>query len=125
MIVGELLYPLHLAVSSHWKVHYFSAEMAESADHRAEDGAFLTRMPQAIGMRAMRALDMVLARLGLDYGGIDFSLTADGKVVLFEANASMYVPHPGADEIWNYREAPVRRIMDAVRQLMLRRAAGR
>lgn len=125
MVVNELLYPLHLAVSSHWKVHYFSAEMTESEEHRAEDAAFLARMPQAIGIRAMRALDMMGARLGLDYGGIDFSLTSEGKVVLFEANASMYVPHPGPDEIWNYRRAPVQRIMDAVRQLMLRRAAGR
>ena len=31
MTIGGKLYPLHLAISDHWKVHYFSAEMAGNA----------------------------------------------------------------------------------------------
>ena len=38
------MYPVHLAVSSHWKVHYFSAEMAANAAHRLEDARFLADM---------------------------------------------------------------------------------
>jgi hypothetical protein len=44
MIDGEI-YPLHVAISSQWKIHYFTAEMAERADHRAEDAEFLENMP--------------------------------------------------------------------------------
>ena len=45
--------------SSHqWKVHYFSADMADNAEHRAEDEAFLLGdMPAALVARAMSALE--------------------------------------------------------------------
>lgn len=39
MINGEL-YPLHVAVSKDWKVHYFTADMAKNADNRLEDAFF-------------------------------------------------------------------------------------
>ena len=40
MTIDGQLYPLHLAIASDWKVHYFSAEMATNADNRAEELAF-------------------------------------------------------------------------------------
>ena len=78
MIDGEL-YPLHVAISSHWKIHYFTAEMAEQADHRAEDAEFLENMPGVLGPRAMEALAHIQATLGLDYAGIDFGLSASRR----------------------------------------------
>ena len=41
MIIDGQTFPLHLAISSQWKIHYFTAEMAEHPEHRAEDAAFL------------------------------------------------------------------------------------
>ena len=64
MTIDGRLHPLHLAVSPRWKVHYFSADMADRADHRAEDEAFLRDMPAAIGPDAMRALEAAQATLG-------------------------------------------------------------
>jgi hypothetical protein len=49
MMVGGELYPLHLAISQDWKIHYFSADMAERAEHRAEEAIFLADMPAALG----------------------------------------------------------------------------
>jgi glutamate/tyrosine decarboxylase-like PLP-dependent enzyme len=117
MIDGEL-YPLHVAISSHWKIHYFTAEMAERADHRAEDAAFLENMPGVLGPRAMRALGQIQAALGLDYAGIDFGLNAAGDVLLFEANATMVVNPPEPDERWAYRRLAVERIFAAVRRML-------
>ncbi len=93
LIVGERLYPIHLARSLQWKVHYFSSQVG---DERAER-AFLTDMLSAIGARAVATLERVRAALGIDYGGIDFALDADGNVVLFEANATMNLFDPGPD----------------------------
>ena len=76
MMIDGRLYPLHLAISSHWKIHYFTAEMAERAEHRAEDAEFLENMPGVLGPRAMAALEQIQAALGLDYAGIDFGLSA-------------------------------------------------
>ncbi len=122
MIVGDTLFALHLAISSDWKVHYFSADMAERPDHRTEEAAFLADMQGVLGSRAVAALRTVKDRLGLDYGGIDFALDRAGNVVVFEANATMIVPPPPPDERWSYRRAPVERIHAAVRTMLHERA---
>jgi glutathione synthase/RimK-type ligase-like ATP-grasp enzyme len=44
----------------------------------------------------MRTLAAIGQRLGLDYAGIDFSVLPDGRVLVFEANATMLV-HAEAD----------------------------
>ena len=120
MIAGQL-YPLHVAISSHWKIHYFTAEMAEQASHRAEDAEFLENMPAVLGPRAMTALARIQATLGLDYAGIDFGLNAAGDVLLFEANATMVVNPPEPDERWAYRRPAVERILADVRKMLTER----
>jgi len=124
MAIGGRLYPLHVAISSHWKIHYFTAEMAESAAHRAEDGEFLANMPAVVGPRAMAALEAIQSTLGLDYAGIDFGLSPAGDLLLFESNATMVVNPPEPDERWAYRRPAVERIFAAVRRLLLE-TAGR
>jgi glutathione synthase/RimK-type ligase-like ATP-grasp enzyme len=125
MMIDGKLYPAHLAVSHHWKIHYFSADMADNAEHRAEDEAFLKDMAAVLGTRAMHALERICDRLSLDYAGIDFGLDTQGNVLFFEANASMTIHPPAADERWKFRRAPVAKILDAARNLLLERAATR
>ena len=119
MMIGGKLYPLHVAISSQWKIHYFTAEMAERADHRAEDAEFLENMPGVLGDGAMEALARIQSTLALDYAGIDFGLNAAGEVLLFEANATMVVNPPDAGERWAYRRPAVERIFAAVREMLL------
>ncbi len=118
MTIDGQLYPLHLAISGHWKIHYFSAEMADSATHRADDEAFLNDMPAALGPRAMAALTQIQEILALDYGGIDFGLSPAGDVLLFEANATTVVNPPEPDARWAYRKPAVERIFAAVRTIL-------
>jgi Tfp pilus assembly protein PilF/glutathione synthase/RimK-type ligase-like ATP-grasp enzyme len=125
IIAGKRIFPLHLAISTEWKVHYFSAGMAERADWRAREAAFLNDMNAHLGEAAVAVLHEVRHRLGLDYGGIDFSLDSAGKVVLFEANATMILPTIEEDERWAYRRAAVARIEAAVREMLLERASVR
>jgi len=124
MMIDGQLYPLHLAISSHWKIHYFTAEMAEDAAHRAEDAAFLENMPGVLGPRALEALGQIQATLGLDYAGIDFGLSAGRDLLLFEANATMVVNPPEPGERWAYRGAAVTRIFAAVRRMLTARAGA-
>jgi tetratricopeptide (TPR) repeat protein len=118
MFIGGQLYPLHLAVSASWKVHYFSADMAGHPEHRAEDEALLRDMPRAVGPRVVETLERIQALLGLDYGGIDFAIDARGQVVVFEANASMLIAAVGADPRWAYRAPAVARATEAVQRLL-------
>ena len=122
MLIDGHLYPLHVAISSHWKIHYFTAEMAERAEHRAEDAEFLENMPALLGPRAMAALEQIQSALKLDYAGIDFGLSPAGDLLLFEANATMVVNPPEPDERWAYRRPAVERIFGAVRRMLLGRA---
>ena len=117
MAIGGVLYPLHLAIAQRWDVHYFSSANAERADYRAEEARFLRDPVAALGSRAWDALRGVGAMLGLDYAGIDFALDADGRVVMFEANAAMTVLAPDPDQRFRYREAAVERITRALRRL--------
>ncbi len=124
MMIDGGLYPLHVAVSGDWKIHYFTAEMATSAEHRAEDAAFLENMSGVLGPRAMAALSGIQSQLGLDYAGIDFGLSANGEVLLFEANATMVVNPPEPDEKWAYRRPAVERIFAAVRNMLMKKSAA-
>jgi len=123
MIVDGQLYPMHLAISRQWKVHYFTADMADNADYRREEAAFLADMRAVIGHKALTALKRIARELGLDYGGIDFGLSPAGDVLLFEANATMVVNPPDADERWVYRRAAIGKILGAVSGMILQRAA--
>jgi len=122
MMIDGQLYPLHCAISSHWKIHYFTAEMAENPAHRAEDQAFLEDMRSALGPLAIDALERIQSALGLDYAGIDFGLNAKGEVLLFEANATMVVNPPEPDARWNYRRPAYERIAAAIQKMLMDRA---
>jgi hypothetical protein len=122
LFVDGRTYPLHLAISPNWKVHYFSAAMADHAERRAEEESFLADMRAALGARAVGALERIAATLGLQYAGADFAVDGAGNVVLFEANATMIVPVPDPDPRWDYRRGPVARIEDAVREMLLKRS---
>jgi hypothetical protein len=119
LFIGGRLYPLHLAISPNWKVHYFSADMTDRADHRAEEAAFLADMERALGAGTIAALERIAATLGLDYGGIDFGRDAAGNILLYESNATMAVFPPPPDEHFAYRRAPVERVIAAIRQLIV------
>ena len=120
MGIGDALYPMHVAVADAWKVHYFTAGMASDAAKRAEDARFLADPRAAIGGAAYAALERIRAEIRLDYMGIDFALDRAGRVVVFEANATMIVLPPAPEPIWDYRRAPVERALDAARNLLLR-----
>ncbi|HXW90294.1 MAG TPA: pyridoxal-dependent decarboxylase [Terriglobales bacterium] len=122
MVIDGQLYPLHCAVSSHWKIHYFTAEMENNPAHRAEDEAFLENMSGVLGPLAMNALERIQSVLGLDYGGIDFGLSAKREVLLFEANATMVVNPPEPDARWNYRRPAYERISAAIQKMLTDRA---
>jgi hypothetical protein len=122
MFIDGVAYPLHLAISADWKVHYFSADMAGDAGHREEERRFLEDMPSVLGSRAMAALERIRGILGLEYAGIDFALAPDGSLLLFEANATMVVFPPNADPLWDYRRAAIDRVLEAATRMLLRRA---
>lgn len=122
IMVDGTLYPLHLAISPDWKVHYGSAQMNDSA-HRAEEERFLSDMPAFLGERTMRALRSIVDAMDLEFGGIDFGVDANGNVLLYESNATMTVVMPEQHDTATYRRFPAERIVVAVIKMLARLSA--
>jgi len=123
MFIDGVLYPLHLAISSAWKVHYYTSNMADEAAYREEERRFLEDMPGVLGPAAMAALARIRAELGLEYAGIDFALAPDGALLLFEANATMVVFPPGPEPVWDYRRRAIADILSAATRMLVKYAA--
>ncbi len=117
-------YPYHLAISQHWLVHYFSADMLHPSWKRAEEERFFEAPAPALGRKAMAALAEIGRRLDLDFCGIDFALDGAGNVLVFEANATMLVHLKDAPETFAYKHRHVPKIFDAFAAMVARRLAG-
>ncbi len=123
MMIGGALYPLHLAISPDWKVHYATGAMRDQPGFQAEEARFLADVPGVLGARAMAALAAIQNALGLDYGGADFALGPKGEVLLFEANATMNIIPPDASAQWDYRRPAIEAATAAARTMLVSRAS--
>ncbi|MES2185018.1 MAG: tetratricopeptide repeat protein [Pseudomonadota bacterium] len=114
----------HLAIGERWMVHHATAGMEDHAWKRAEEAAFLADSERALGAAALATLRAIGRRLDLDYAGVDFGLLPDGRVLLFEANATMLAHPEVPGSLFGYKNPYVRRIYEAFNTLMARAAAG-
>ncbi|HUC66988.1 MAG TPA: hypothetical protein VMA53_16225 [Stellaceae bacterium] len=117
-------YAYHLAISQHWLVHYFSADMLHPSWKRAEEERFLADPAHALGAKAWAALGAIGRRLDLDFAGIDFSLDGEGRVLVFEANATMAVHLRDSPENFPYKHRYVPQIFAAFAAMLARRKGG-
>ena len=122
IFVDRRPWPYHLAIGEDWLVHYWRAEMARAAWKKAEEERFLDDWRGVFGEAAAAAVDEIGRRLDLDYAGIDCALTADGRLVLFEANAAilLHLDEPEASFPYKHRHVP--QIREAFSRLLAARA---
>jgi len=116
-------FPYHFAISGDWLVHYESAGMVGAADKLAEEARFLEDPASVVGDAGWAAIGEIGRRLGLHYCGLDFAPLADGRILVFEANATMLTHPEDPDGPLAHKNAAVGRIIDAF-QAMLARMAG-
>lgn len=117
IFVDRQPYAYHLAISPHWMVHYFSADMERHAWKLDEERRFLDDARSALGPRAWSAVEAIGRRLDLDYGGVDFTLLPDGRVFVFEANATMLAHYERDGGPLSHKNAAIQRIFDAMERL--------
>ena len=125
VFVDRKPYPYHLAIGDHWMIHYETAGMLTEPWKRAEEALFLEDPGKAIGAQAMAAVEAMGRKLDLDYCGLDFSILADGRVLVFEANATMLVHPEDEHEILHFKNPYVQRIFDAFNTLLSRVVSGK
>ncbi|HVY17817.1 MAG TPA: hypothetical protein VHB27_21540 [Rhodopila sp.] len=111
----------HMAVSSHWMVHYLNAGMDVSAEKRAEEAAAMAEFDSGFARRHAAAFDALHERLGFDFYSIDCAETPDGRLLVFEADAGAIIHMMDPLDRFAYKQPRMRRIFEAFDALLRRR----
>ena len=118
MIAGQP-FASHMAISSHWMVHYLNADMTDNAGKRAEEAAFMQTFDSGFALRHRAALAAIQQRLQLDYYAIDCAETADGQLLVFEADTAMIVHAFDPESIFPYKKPQMEKVFAAFRTALL------
>jgi len=118
IIVDGRPLPCHMAIRDHWMIHYFNAHMELSAAKRAEEERYLAEPEAALGTMAFEVLRQIGQRMGIDYFGIDFGLTHEGAVVLFEVDVAAIVHLMDDPTLFAYKHRHVPRIFEAAHAMI-------
>lgn len=111
-------YVCHMAISSHWMIHYLNAGMTESAEKRAEEERFMAGFDEGFARRHATAFREIRERLGLDYVGIDCAETTDGKLLIFEADSDMIVHAMDPVDLFPYKAPQMHKLFAAFRRML-------
>jgi hypothetical protein len=114
----------HVAISERWMVHYLNAGMSESAEKRAGEAAAMASFDCDFARRHAVAFASVTDWAGLDYFQIDCGETADGRLLMFEADVAGIVHTLDPPDLFPYKLPQMRRVIAAF-GAMLERHAGR
>ena len=109
----------HMAISSHWMIHYLNADMTESAEKRAEEERFMANFDEDFALRHKDAFHAIYERTGLDYLGIDCGETADGSLLIFEVDSNMAVHALDPVDLFPYKQPQMRKVFAAFRETLM------
>lgn len=123
-LIDGVPYACHLAVSSHWMIHYVNAGMYEEARKREEEAAFMEHFA-AFAERHRPALEAISRRTRLDYVCIDCAETRDGQLLIFEIDHAMVVHAMDPEDQFPYKQVHMRKVHAAFRDFLLRLTDGR
>ena len=121
--VDGVPYPVHLAISSKWMIHYYNAEMADHQWMRDEEAQFLEDPRVAFDGPRFETLVRIGEAVGLEYFGIDCAIDREGNVLVFEADAAMLVHTSDPVDLYPYKHQYVPRIYRAVEAMIDRRTS--
>lgn len=110
----------HLALSDNWMIHYKNAGMSESAAKRAEEARFMADFDDDFARKHQEAFRIIGERLGLDYLVIDCAETAEGKLLIFEADNLGFVHNMDPVDIYPYKPTQMRKLFSAFYEMLLK-----
>ena len=123
LFIGGEPFTYHQAISQHWLVHHDTAGMGDHPERRDEEARFLKDPCAIIGLQALERIGRIGNALDLDYCGVDFSVLPDGRVLVFEANATMLAHCEKPEGPYAYKNPYVEVIVEAFQALLKARAA--
>ena len=125
-LIDGVPYACHMAISSHWMIHYVNAGMYDDAHKREEEAAFMQHFTQAgqFANRHAAALSEINRRVGLDYLCLDCAETLDGQLFIFEIDHTMVAHAMDPAELFPYKQVHMATVRDAFRAALLQRMSA-
>ncbi|MDE3237664.1 MAG: hypothetical protein KGN33_01735 [Paracoccaceae bacterium] len=117
VMIGGKPWPVHLALSEDWIVHYLSAGMAADPARRAAEAAWFADFDTGFARRHARALAQMQQRIGLDYWGFDGAEPPDGTLLVFEVDTALIVHDMDDPATFPYKRPAMRALFRAFRRL--------
>jgi tetratricopeptide (TPR) repeat protein len=118
VFVDGVPYPVHLAISPNWMIHYYNAAMSEHQWMRDEEARFLEDPRAAFDGSRFETLVQIGNAVGLEYFGIDCGIDREGNVLVFEADTAMLVHTSDPVDLYPYKQQFVPRIYRAVERMI-------
>ena len=112
----------HMAISSHWMIHYFNADMTGSEAKRREEEQFMSNFEHSFAQTHEQGLASIFRSLGLDFIVLDCGETQEGKLLLFEVDTAAIVHALDDPELFPYKRAQMRKLFSAFREMLQARA---
>jgi glutathione synthase/RimK-type ligase-like ATP-grasp enzyme len=123
-LIDGAAYACHMAISSHWMIHYLNADMINNGQNRAEEAQFMRDFDEDFGARHQKALREIALRCGLDYLVIDCAETRDGKLLVFEVGNAMIVHAMDPEHVFPYKAGQMKKLFAAFETMLRRLALG-
>jgi len=114
----------HLAISSHWLVHYLNAEMTGNADKCSEEAHCMANFDQTFGLKHKQAFATMYEKLQLEYLIIDCAETNDGQLLVFEVDTSAIVHAMDSLSQFPYKRPQMHKIFRAFQDMLVRLGAS-
>lgn len=113
----------HMAVSSHWMIHYVNAGMYEEASKREQEAAFMASFDD-FAQRHSAALEAIIQRTKLDYLCVDCAEIPDGRLLVFEIGHAMVVHAMDTEAMFPFKQVHMLKVKNAFREYLFRLTAA-
>jgi glutathione synthase/RimK-type ligase-like ATP-grasp enzyme len=113
-------YACHMAVSSHWMIHYVNAGMYDAAWKREHELLFLVHFEE-FRLRHLGPLQAIARAIPLDYLCVDCAQTASGELLVFEVDHAMVVHAMDTEAQFPYKQIHMKKVKDAFREMLFKR----
>ena len=117
-LIDKKPYVCHLAISENWVVHYMSAHMELSLEKRQEEEKFMREFDSIFLAQYGACLDRVAHAIHLDYVVLDCAISAEGQLVLFEADIGAWIHDTDAPAIYPYKSEIMNRAFTAFTRML-------
>jgi len=111
----------HMAISSHWMVHYLNAGMTDSSEKRNEEATMMANFDQMFVSKHRHTFKHLVNKVDLDYFGIDCAETPAGELLVFEVANAMVVHDMDPVDLYPYKQANMNRVFAAFQAMLHKR----